>query len=394
MKKLLISFLALACPVAGWAIEIKAGDNVTITKPVRDDLYVAGGTVVINSPIYGDLIVTGGTVTLNDTVTFDVIAAGGKIIINGYVADDIRMAGGELQLSGNVGGDVVVAGGTISVDKSVIINGSMLVGGGEVTMDGTVEGELRAGVGQLVLNGVVKKDADCRGGELKINGHILGKSTLAAQEIEIGDEAEFHNDVNYWNKNESLDFKKSIKNGTAKYDATLELETGQWQYLGFVSILLLLWYLGAALLTIFILQYLFSATFKKAASTALNDTLKSLGTGFLFIVTVPVAIVVSFVTIVGVPIGLILLAGYLILFMLASSITSVVVANWINNVYYSGKWGHTKLLLIAFLVFIIMKLFSLTPFIGFPITALMVCIAWGAIILNVNWKRQQAISVT
>jgi hypothetical protein len=172
------------------------------------------------------------------------------------------------------------------------------------------------------------------------------------------------------------------------------METGQKNYLGFASIFLLLFYLGAALLMIFIMQYLFSETFKKAASTVLNDTLKSLGIGFLFVIGIPVAIVVSFVTIVAIPVGLILLFTYLILFLLATSISSVVIANWLNNVYYKGKGRYIKLTFISFFVFVVLKFFSLTPFVGFPITVLVVCMAWGAILLNIKWKRQQTISTS
>jgi cytoskeletal protein CcmA (bactofilin family) len=387
MKKFFV-FVFMMALASVKAIEIKSGESVTINAPVREDLYVTGGTVVINAPIYGDLIVAGGTITLNDTVSFDLIVMGGEIFVNGYVADDVRSAGGRIQINGNIGGDLVVAGGTISIGKNSLVKGSLLVGGGDVTLDGTVEGQMKAGVGKLTFNGTVRKDIDFRGGELQINGQVFGKSTLAATKINIGEGASFHNDIRYWTKDGDLDFKNSIKSGGAVFDPELEMETGRWQYLGFVSVLAVLWYLGAALIMIFVIQFLFSATFKNAASTVLSESLKSLGFGFLFVVAVPVAIVFSFVTLVGIPIGLILLFGYIILFMLATAITSVVVANWINNVYYSGKWENVKLSFAAFSIFIIMKLFSLTPFVGFGITALMVCMAWGAILLNVRWRKQ------
>jgi cytoskeletal protein CcmA (bactofilin family) len=386
MKTIFIAIFVLLLSIESKAIEIKSGNNITITQPVHEDLYVTGGTVVVNAPIYGDLIVAGGTITLNDSVAFDLIATGGEIFINGYVGDDIRSAGGRLHVSGNVGGDVVVAGGTISIDKSVTIGGSMLVAGGEVMMGGTLMGQLKSGTGRLVLNGSVQKDIDCRGGKLEMNGQVLGKSTLAATDIVIGPNAEFHDDVRYWNKGSSLDFKQSLKHGQANFDPDLKIESGQWHYLGFATLLVLLWYLGAALIMIFILQYLFRATFHKAASTVLNETFKSLGVGVLFVVAVPVAIVVSFVTIVGVPLGLIFLASYLIVFMLATVITSIVAANWLNNVYYGGKWTTTRLVFISFAAFIVIKLFSLTPFVGFPIVVLMVCMVWGSILLNVKWK--------
>jgi hypothetical protein len=112
------------------------------------------------------------------------------------------------------------------------------------------------------------------------------------------------------------------------------------------------------------------------------------------VVGIPVAIAVSFVMLLSIPVGLILLFGYLILFVLATSISSVVIANWLNNVYFKGKWKYIKLSFASFFVFVVLKLFSLTPFVGFPITVLVVCMAWGAILLNIKWKRQQTISTS
>lgn len=394
MKTIIYVVFAMLISLESFAIEIKSGERVTITQPLREDLYVTGGTVVINAPIYGDVIVVGGTITLNDSVQFDLIAAGGEIFVNGYVGDDIRSAGGRLHLSGNVGGDVVVTGGTILIDQSTTINGSMLVGGGEVTIDGIVKGQLKSGAGKLELNGNVQKGIDARGGQLKINGQIMGHSTLAAEDIIVGEKAAFHGDVHYWNENGSLDFKNSIKGGVATFDPSLKIETGHWHNLGFASKQILFWYLGTALFMIFIMQYLFSQTFKKAASTVLNESVKSLGIGFLFVVGMPVAIVVSFITLLAIPVGLILLFIYVMLFMLAISISSLVIGNWLNNVYYQGKWKYIKLSFVSFFVFVVLKLFSLTPFVGFPIIVLVVCMAWGALLLNIKWKRQQAISTS
>jgi hypothetical protein len=143
-----------------------------------------------------------------------------------------------------------------------------------------------------------------------------------------------------------------------------------------------------ALVMILIVQYLFSATMKKAADTCFISTLKSLGMGVLFFIAVPVAIVVFFVTMVGVPVGLLLLFGFIILILIATVITSIVAANWINN-RYDKKWNSWMLGFTAFIIFVLLKLISFTPFVGWLILLLMVCMAFGAILLNISWKRKQ-----
>ncbi len=387
MKKIFILIAMAGNFIPAFGFRIEYGKNIVISQPVYEDMYVVGGNITINAPIYGDLIIAGGTIIINDTITNDILLAGGNVTFNGFVGDDIRCVGGNIRISKNVTGDIVIAGGEVTIDKGVTIGG-LVASGGNITVDGNVNGEVRGAFGKLFLNGNIEKDIDCRGGKITVNGSIGGKSVLAARNIIIGNDAAFKNDVRYWNKQGSVDFKQSLKNGKATYDPSLRIKTGKWYFLGAFSILGLLWYLGMALFMILLVQYLFSATMKKAADTFFNSTLKSLGMGFLFFIVLPVTAVVFFITLIGVPVGLLLILGYIILILLATVITSVVGANWFNN-RYEKKWNFWRLAFAAFGMFVLLKLISLAPFVGWLIILLMVCITFGAILLNIRWKRKQ-----
>ena len=182
-----------------------------------------------------------------------------------------------------------------------------------------------------------------------------------------------------------LDFKQSLKNANATYDTSLRISTGEWYYLGAETILMLLWYLGMALVMILLTEYLFSSTMKNAADSVYNKTLPSLGLGFLFFIAFPVAAIVALVSIIGIPLGLIMILSYLILILLATVITSVVAANWYNN-RYEKNWNYWRISLPAFGIFILLKPLSLMPFVGWLVLTLISCISFGGILLNVNWK--------
>jgi len=393
MKKIVSVFIALGLAIQAFSFRLEYGNNVVITQPVYEDLYVSAGSVTINAPVYGDLICTGGTVNINDSVSNDIIVAGGTVTFNGYVGDDIRCAGGILYIQKSVGGDLVIAGGRVTANRDVVIGGGLLMGGGDITFNGTVNKSVKAGFGSLVFNGRAEKDIDVRGGDLQMNGTVMGPSIIAANKISIGNDASFNNDVRYWNKAGSADFRQSIKNGKAIYDPSLKIETGRWYYLGGMSIIGLLWYIGMALLMIIIIQYLFNTTLQKAGDTVFNKTLKSSGFGLLFFIAVPIAAVVAFITIIGVPVGLLLLFNYIILILLATVITSLVAAHWFNN-RFNYKWSYWKLVFAALGIFIVLKLISLMPFLGWLIGLLATCMAFGAILQNINWKRKQQVELT
>lgn len=386
MKNIFLLTLLIGQCITASATRIEYGNNVIISSPVYEDLYVAGGSITINAPIHGDLIIAGGTIIINDTITNDILMAGGTARFNGFAGDDIRCAGGDIRISKNVTGDLVVAGGSVIIDRGITIGG-LLASGGDITIDGNINGDVKGAFGNFILNGTVTKDIDCRGGKITINGTIGGKSVLAARYITIGNNARFMNDIRYWNRQGSLNVQQSLKSGSVTYDPSLRIRTGQWYYLGATTIIGLLWYSGMALVMILLIQYLFGNTMKKAADTVFDATWKSLGIGFLFFIAVPVAAVIAFITVIGVPVGLFLLFSYIALILLATVITSVVAANWFNN-RNTYNWNYWRQVMVAFGIFILLKLISATPVAGWLLILLSVCIAFGSIILSINWKRK------
>lgn len=393
MKKLLLLFLGCGFLFTAQAYRIEWGRTVTITQPVHEDLYVAGGTVTINAPVYGDLIVAGGTIFLNDTVANDLLLAGGTVHFNGYVADDLRCAGGELHILQNVGGDLVITGGRVDVARSVIINGGLVTGGGDVTFDGTANGNIRSAAGIMRFNGTGLGNFEFHGGTLVLNGEVKGQSVIAARQLQFGSHAVLGNNVRYWTERGQVDFGKSLRNGTAVYDPSLKIRTNSWYFLGRSTVLGLIWYLSTVFIFILLLQYLFRSTFRRAGDTVDESMLKSLGSGLLFFVCVPVLIGVLLITVVGIPVGLILMAGYILLLLLATVITSLVFANWYNH-RFAQQWTFWQIVAASMAMFVLFKLVTFTPFFGWLVMIIVASIAFGALLKTIDWRRRHPVAVS
>jgi len=391
MKKILLLSLTCLLVYNANAYRILWGRTVTITTPVHEDLYVAGGTVSINAPVYGDVIIAGGTISINDTIMNDLLLAGGNVTINSYVVDDVRCAGGELHIQKNIGGDLVVTGGKVEIARSVVINGGLITGDGNIVVNGTINGDVKVAAGSFTFNGIASKNFECRAEKFIMNGTVYGSSVLAARDISIQNGASFNNNVRYWNKAGKIDFKQSIKNGNAVFDPSLRITGDHWYYLGHATLLGLIWYLLTVFSFILLIQFLFGNTFKKAGHTTGHSLLKSLGFGFLFFIGVPIAVFLLLITIIGVPIGLIIMASYVVVVLLATIITSLVFANWYND-RFGYKWGYWKNVLSAMAMFILLKLVSFTPFLGWLIMIVIACIAFGAVLRNIDWRRKHALT--
>jgi hypothetical protein len=393
MKKLLLIISLIVLSVSAKANRIEWGKNVIISKPVYEDLYIIGGTIVINAPVYGDLIVAGGNITINDTIKNDILLAGGEVMIRGYVADDIRCAGGKLIIQSGTGGDLVVTGGTVEVMTGVTIGGSLMVSGGDVKVNGDIKEDIRSTAGSIAINGTVGRNLDIRSSQIIINGSVVGYSVLSANKIVIGDKAFFGSYIRYWNKVKQLEVGQNVGHGKIVFDPSLKLKTNSWYYLGYQTVIGMFWYISTVLLFMLIFQYLFSASFKKAGETIDQSSGKSLTSGLIFFLGMPVAILVLLITLIGIPFGLLLMLSYVTLLLLAKTITALVMANWYNN-HFNYHWKFWKTIGSAMVLFILFTIISFTPFLGWLVMLLIASVAFGAIIRNINWRKRSPVAIS
>ncbi|MBN9385560.1 MAG: polymer-forming cytoskeletal protein [Chitinophagaceae bacterium] len=370
------------------AMVVESGNTIVIEKPTNEDIYLVAGTVIINAPAHGDLVVAGGKIYINDTVN-DVLLAGGTVVINGYVSGKIRCMGGTLRIDRNVQGDLVAAGGEITVQRNASVLGDVLVSGGNLVVYGNISGDIRTATGRFRLIGTAGRNLDCRGGTIELYGKVMGSSSIAVSEdLVIGERAVFEGPVRYWAPSD-VSFGASVKNGKAVRDVSLAIKRPHWYYLGTSSWLIVFWYLASALLVIILLQYLFPHLFERAGEKTYNSMLRSLGSGIVYFVATPLIIFISFVSLIAIPVGLALLLGYILAFLICGSITALVASHWFGHVMGStGRfWEYVW---IAFGFFILFRLIFSIPFFGWILSPLLVCIAFGALFSSVRWRKGKA----
>lgn len=391
-KVILSIFLALSFAFQAYALRIESGSDIRITTPVQEDIYVFGGTINIDAPVFGDIWCAGGTVMVNDTVHGDLVMAGGNIYVRGAVLDDVRAAGGTMTISGAIAGDLLIAGGTVTVEPNANIGGDMVMSGGTVTLGSTVMGKLKAAAGVLNFNGSVGKDLEFNGGEIHLNGSVVGPAVIAASKITLGGNAVLHGNVRYWTDRGEFDFGSALQNGAAAaFDPSLrkQFERPDSKWLGFATFFGVLWYLIASFILLWLGQWLFSNTFQKASRTAFLESIHSLGYGFLYFAAVPVAIVLLFITVVGIPVGLIALFFYILFLVLANIITVLVAAHWING-RKNYQWKPIQLVAVSLGLLVLLHIVGSIPFVGWVIQAVLVMMAFGAILDNTGiFRRRQ-----
>jgi cytoskeletal protein CcmA (bactofilin family) len=276
------------------------GATASVTRG-EHNVYAAGGQVRPAAPVEGDYAAAGGRVILDQPVRGDAALAGGSVDVRAPVGDDLRAVGGDINIESSVGGELFVTGGNLTLAKGARVTRSATLYGGSVTVDGRIDGRLEANAGKIV-----------------INGEVGGDATLAAEQIELGPTARIAGALRYASASELKQAPGATVGGAITHE---QREAGpkpapaqRWQggsrsfggsVLGFFALL-------ASAAVFMLVAPGFSA---HAADTMKSSPGLSAAVGFGALVAVPVLAVLLFITVLGIPLGLTVLALYPVLLL-------------------------------------------------------------------------------
>ena len=284
---LLFALLLLIPSTALQAQEI--GESVSRRGTVNEDIYLAGGNVNVAAEVDGDVVAAGGNVTIGDDIKGDALLAGGNLTIRGKLHDDVRAAGGSVTLDAEVGDDALLAGGNVTLTPSTRVGGRAWLAGGQLSIAGRIGKELKAA-----------------GGHIAIAGEVMGDATLMGENIEIRPEAVIHGNLRYISPKPAVIDKAAKIEGTVTHLPSPEHERGIAHAGASIGFLVSLMVTGVVLL-------LLLPRFAAAATERIAQApWKSLGLGLALLTATPLVIVLLFASFIGVWLGLILLASYLV----------------------------------------------------------------------------------
>jgi hypothetical protein len=280
-----------------------SGASAELDKRVDGDAFLAGGRVAVRGPVKGDAVVSGGDVNVADTVGQDLYAAGGSVVVSAQVVGNARIAGGQVTISprGGVGGKAIIAAGTLQMSGRV--GHYLLVFANSVRIDGEIGGDLR----------------------------------VTARSIEIGPDAKIAGKLEYRSPQPPrIDAHAVISGGVVRGELDWPKDQARAfaiaaLWISFVLALLGMLFVGVLLITMF---PRFSTA---AAATARSHPWVSLAVGFALLLCVPVAGVLLFITVIGAPLGLLLLFFYPVMLMLGYLTGALFVGDAII-----GWWARRK----------------------------------------------------
>ena len=352
------------------AADLRGADTVIIASGdvIDDDLYAAGNRIVINGTINGDVLAAGETITVNGKINGNIMAVGSTININGEVTHAVRVAGGNINIGGNVGGDLVVAGGEIDVAGTAKIARDLIFGAGNIRINAPIGDDIKGG-----------------GGEVAIKNGVEGDVELGASNLVIDSTANIRGNLIYVSENEA-DIQSGAKIGGTITHKIPEAKEPVMPTLGiWGKVITFLMTLLAGIVIVLIAPRRAVAV----AASIKRKPLLSLGWGAIILFATPVAAIITFITVVGVPVGLIGLELYGIVIYLSQIAVGLFIGYWIIG-YFSKVESRGILVGALALGFAILTLLQLIPYVGFPLWLATALFGIGAMTLSQKTLHAEA----
>jgi hypothetical protein len=366
------------------ANNVRGGGKVVIDEPVERNLYIGGGEVQVNAPIGGDLVAAAGKLNVMAQVGGDALLAGGEVNLEEVVNGDLRVVGGKVQVRRDVMGDLLSAGGEITVASGVSIGGDLIIAGGKVTLLGTVKGKIYLTGGEATLRGVVEGGLEARGGKLNIDAEVRGASSLSAQEIALGPNARFLADVEYWTKSSKISFDPHLEQGAkAIYSEKLKSNLTGPSFKPFraASKWFSLYRFLAGVVLIILVTNFSHRFFYRRAGKMTENVAGNLGYGLLYLFGLPILIILCLITVIGIPVGLILFAGYGVSLILAGALVAVALTYEYGKL--KGKdWNIGTITLVAIAVSLGLRLLNFVPVVGGLLLFVLTAVTFGYLYRN------------
>ncbi|MEO1205495.1 MAG: polymer-forming cytoskeletal protein [Pseudomonadota bacterium] len=342
-----------------------AGRSVRITAQVTDDIFAIGRDITASGASAARISALGSAIDLGDSTFQDVLAAGADVRINGNVQDDVLVA---------VCPICWWSDGVFHLGTNARVSDELMVAAGTVEIRGEIGGDVRAVARKIVVSGSIGGKAEFKARQIVLEPGAELKGGLTARspgKPQIDPDAKVTGPINAIVE----DFE---------FPAPEEFMVFLiWGAVIFTVAL----FLGLLLLGI-VLQIVTPSILQAAAQTVREQTWRSIGLGLFWMLILPASSAIAFATVIGIPIGIVIMAGFLLLCAFALVAVCYAIGLWLRHrktdpLKPIGMWGRVGWTVLGLAITLLV---GLVPIIGSILVFLALLAGVGAVAGNV-WQR-------
>ena len=335
MKKLILAVqvglvaLVLAVMTFGVAHAAETQKLVTLGKDeVFDGFFVRAGSIIkVNGTVNGDVFLAGQDITLAGRINGNVYAAAQTITIKGEVTGSVHLAAARVDISAPVDGTGLVAASDLEVAKEGSFGRGLVSGVSTADIAGKVGGPMYLGASTVNLE-----------------NEVTGSATIGAEQIVVSGDGKFGNDLKYYSDTKDQVAKDKVAGQLTYVKPQAENRANAATVLASVIYGLL-----ASLVLGLTLIYLAPRSTAAVADYIQRKPFVAVASGFGFVILVPLAVIFTFVTVIGIPLAVVV--G--LLYGVTLFVGELFVALWVGRTLLKttdSKVGANALALLAGLV--------------------------------------------
>lgn len=365
-----------------------------------DDIFVAGSIIRFQSKVTGDLIGASQELVFSGETNGNLNWAARYITVIGPVNGSLRILAQTIDINAPVGRNILAFGESIKIGPSTEISHNASLLGDEVIFEGNVN--------KLVI----------KAGSVNIAGKINGDLNIEADEIEIQPNTVVEGDF-YYKTPEEIKLKSGAVIKGETHWTELEKKVEEKKYKAFsaitfilkmflilnliFSLLVLLITLipgNAVMIPLVFLALLVSGLVViglnkprtlKAMNIMGNRFFVALGLGLILLLLFPFAAGVAILTVIGIPLGLIIVFAFGIFCFAGSIYTAQFIGTKIAG--YLNIQREPPSFICLVLGIVVLCGISLIPFVGWIVALLALMLGLGAIVLSFERFSSKTVGV-
>lgn len=367
-------FITLACLLSfsAHATELLATNVYTVAadQTVSDEIWVVANAVQADGSFGNDLFAASGTdMSLKGSYAGNLWAATGTTAtLDGECQRNARMAGQTLRIDGTIAGNLIAVGNTVIIGTNATIAGNARLIGSSVVMEGTVQGNVSINSARAVTLG----------------GRTEGDVKVVSPDIFLPAKARINGNLSYTSSQELLPADGvvggQLQRVTPKPPPLLSVDRAKshamWLFAAFL--------VGVPFITTF------PMTTAMASLLARKSPMKCLAVGFIASFLLPVFGLMSISSLVGLPLGALILASWGILVYVSRIIMGLMIGTLILK---SGNASIGRVLMSMASGLAVIYLATLIPSIGLPVQLAVVWMGMGSLLLALIQKRRLIIQI-
>ncbi len=338
------------------AVVTAGGDIIIVKERVTGDFLAAGKSVAIQAAIDGDLTAAGAGVVIEQPVEGYALVAGRKVEVNGPVRNDLWAAGATIDVNAPVGDNAILAGRNVNLNSNAAVRGDARIAAGTATIEAPIERNLN----------IVARTA-------RLDSEIGGTVEASVQRLTVLPGTLIRGDLLVHGPYPPDISPEAKVLGQVRFNEVAA--RSQWSWL------LWWWLFGfAALLILGLVAVALSPLWTDRVAAKIHERPgASALIGLAGLLVTPVVAGLLLFTIIGIPLGLILLALYLVAILLSGVFVAYRVGGWLlerSNRRHAAPW--LRMTAGALLVSLLMSL----PWIGGITQLVVLLVGFGALLLE------------